>query len=189
MPALSNPVPALPDPVPGPPGTIPALSDTMDNPDHSQQVPTDGGAKPPSIYVVVRGLVPGIYTDASAVVEAVCNVSAPHVRQFSTNDEARAFWRHALLIRAVHAIMVEAADADLYPIPQPPGTGRRHLKPSWIAGTSLRIQGPARSLCIGELRSELYNYTLDSGAPADGEHWIVIIGRKPGIYNSWYVCY
>ena len=85
--------------------------------------------------------------------------------------------------------MVEAADADLYPILQPPGTGRCHLKPLWIAGTSLCIQGLAHSLCIGELQSKLYNYTVDSGATADGEYWIVIIGCKPGIYNSWYVCY
>ena len=84
--------------------------------------------------------------------------------------------------------MAEAAEADLYPILWPTGTKKRDLKPSWITGTSLHIQGPAHSLSLKDLKNGLYNYTGETETSGDGEHWIVIAGHKPGIYNSWYVC-
>ena len=178
----------LPDATVGPNAaqTLSLVPGAMDGPDHPEQLCTRVGVRASLFYVVVCGQVPGIYTDVSAVVEAVCNIPASHVWHFNTYDEAKAFWRHALIIRAIQPIVVEATTADLHPIPQSYGGKRRYLKPSRIASTSLLIQGPARSLSFADLGTESYNYATVTGNSGDGERWIVIAGRKPGIYYSWY---
>jgi hypothetical protein len=103
-----------------------------------------------------------------------------------------AFWQDALRTHIVHPLDAE----DTMTEPRPPmllcGGSKRYLKPSRIALTSFDIRGPASELSIQNLIEGPYEY--DFSDPATGEettgeetYWVVIKGRRPGIYNSWFV--
>ena len=63
----------------------------------------------------------------------------------------------------------------------------RYLKPSRLAGTSLEVKGPARVINIQDLCEGEYHYNLSPTENRDGVRWIVIKGRQPGVFQSWFV--
>ena len=135
--------------------------------------------------VVISGAIPGIYSNPAEVLYAIRNVPDANVRSFETFDQAVIFWQHVLRIRAVRVILATPADATPLPVPR---TQRRHLKPTRIAFSSYEIKGPGRDLSIEALRGEQFCYEHDGENNDDhGVKWVVITGRRPGIYSSWFV--
>jgi hypothetical protein len=129
-------------------------------------------------YVVLRGVVPGIYTTMLEALQNICNVSKPDIRCYPSQEEANMIWNMALLARAPHAVPARSPYAEFETPPEPP----RPRSASTIA--SMRgAKGPANELSIEDLREGPYHYTLNID---DGVKWVVIKGRVPGIYTSWY---
>ena len=146
-------------------------------PPHDNEV----GGKP--YHVVITGAIPGIYSDPAQVLDAIGNVPDADVRSFETFDNAVTFWQHVLRICAVRVILAGPADAAPHPVPR---TQKRYIKPTRIALSSYAMKGPGPILQLDELNEEKFCYKSD-GEDKEGVKWVVINGRRPGIYSSWFV--
>jgi hypothetical protein len=135
-------------------------------------------------YVVLSGVRPGIYTTMPEVLDNICNVPGADVRAVASQEDATLILHAALRSDGVHGIFPRSPYAD-FQIPPQVSRARPSLKPSKIATTKLGVKGPVKSLTLEELHDGPYQYYhVPRGGP-DTVKWIVIKGRRPGIYGSW----
>lgn len=127
-------------------------------------------------YVIVRGIVPGVYFDASNALENVCDIRDAHIRRFLTLATAVVGWRQALF------------DGHVTPLGDVTHTllSRyfRYTLPTSLEHNSTQVEGLVGdndiSVSVGdedEWRRAAYEH---------GPKWVVWKGRLPGILDTWY---
>jgi hypothetical protein len=144
-------------------------------------------------YIVIRGVVPGIYSRITDLLDNVCDVKGAHVQRFPTLATAIAAWRQALtdgqvvpldnvthvqlLLPHLHYPVARQGDVEVV---STNATVLTNLSVCKHARTSLETAESSAALSVGdgdEWRRVAYEYS---------PKWVVWRGRLPGILDSWY---
>lgn len=135
---------------------------------HIFQVFHRAEAKHHSYYVLMRGIIPGIYTDVAEVLRNVAGVEGAYVEEFPTWQKATVSWRQAL------------RDFNVVPLDSfvPPTFSPLIFEKS--AGSSAFFEGSHGHSSVLHESFAWHRSTHDSGSK-----WVVMSGRVPGIYDSW----
>jgi hypothetical protein len=125
-------------------------------------------------YVVVRGVVPGVYFDASDALENVCDIRGAHVRSFPTLATAVVGWRRAL------------SDGRVIPLGDVSHTllSRyfRYTVPAALEHKPTQVDALVGDddISVGE------DDAWRRAAYELGPKWVVWKGRLPGVLDTWY---
>lgn len=159
------------------------------------------------IYVVFRGRVPGVYTTEADLLRNITNLEGTHFASFVRPAEATSAWCDALANEKVHPIeetnpsplrlwedrpayfnSVEIAASSGVPLDSV-GVARRarrsaksHISRLLELVLDSALEGPGPKLTSAELAQQEFHQPSNS----EGAKWIVLQGRKPGIFDTWY---
>ena len=132
-------------------------------------------------YVVIRGVIPGIYRRSADVVENICDVQGAYVRKLPTLAAAIATWRRAL--SDGHATPLDI-------VAQPGDFGAQSETSSKLLDFASDLSLPFPTFESLETSAASESSTDDrdkwrTTGYVHGPKWVVWKGHLPGILDTW----
>lgn len=126
-------------------------------------------------YVVIRGIVPGIYTNMADTLINMCDVEGAYVRGYPSFDLAAAAWRQALIEELVTPLRTTQSLSGYSCIDVESGIDVEHMGDMSINSGDTDISTPDFS----------DDFKWRKASSNHGPKWVVWKGRTPGILDTW----